>query len=157
MGYVENLRAVIGKMPVNLVATTVVVLNDKGEVLLQKRSEPYDTWGLPGGQIELGESTENAGKREVFEETGLLIDDLHLIGVFSGNENSHIRLKNGDEYYVILIAYYTQNFEGILKADGIETIECKFFNINTLPNNILERHLGVINKYLEVVQFNLHK
>lgn len=149
MGYVENLRAVIGTMPVNLVATTVVVLNDKGEILLQKRREPYGAWGLPGGLIELGESTENAGKREVFEETGLLINSLHLIDVFSGNENSHIRLKNGDEYYVVLIAYYTQNFKGDLKADGIETLECRFFDINSMPDNLLERHRGVINRYLE--------
>lgn len=151
MGYVKDLRAVIGAMPVNLVATTVVVLNDKGEVLLQKRSEPYGIWGLPGGQIELGECTESAGKREVFEETGLIIDDLHLIDVFSGNENCHIKLKNGDEYYAVLIAYYTQRYTGILKADGIETLECKFFNINNLPENILERHLCVINRYLDVV------
>jgi len=154
MGYVKNLRVVIGTMPVNLVATTVVVLNDKREVLLQKRSEPYGVWGLPGGQIELGESTENAGKREVFEETGLLIDDLHLIDVFSGNENSHIKLKNGDEYYAVLVAYYTQKYEGIIKADGVETLECKFFNINNLPDNLLERHLCVVNRYLEVEQLN---
>jgi ADP-ribose pyrophosphatase YjhB (NUDIX family) len=154
MGYVENLRSIIGTMPINLVATTVVVLNDKEEILLQKRNEPHGAWGLPGGQIELGESTENAGKREIFEETGLVIDDLNLIDVFSGNENSHIKLKNGDEYYVILIAYYTKNFKGDLKADGVETLECKFFNINDIPNSLLERHRRVLNRYLEVVKFN---
>jgi 8-oxo-dGTP pyrophosphatase MutT (NUDIX family) len=152
MGYVKNLRSIIGTMPVNLVATTVLMVNDKGEILLQKRSEPYGTWGLPGGQIELGESTEKAGIREVFEETGLIVDDLRLIDVFSGNEESHIKLNNGDEYYVVLAAYYTVNFKGDLKADGIETIECRFFNINDMPINLLERHKTVISRYLEKVR-----
>ncbi|MEG2018800.1 MAG: NUDIX domain-containing protein, partial [Clostridium sp.] len=81
MGYVENLRGIIGTTPVNFVASTVVVVNEAGQILLQKRSEPFGAWGIPGGMIELGESTEDAGRREIFEETGLVIDDLKLIDV----------------------------------------------------------------------------
>ncbi|EQB89916.1 8-oxo-dGTP pyrophosphatase MutT (NUDIX family) [Clostridium punense] len=153
MGYVEELRGIIGTRPVNFVATTVVVVNETGEILLQKRSEPFGAWGLPGGQIELGESTEDAGKREIFEETGLVIENLKLVDVFSGSDN-FVRLKNGDEYYVVLVAYYTKNFSGYLKADGIETLECGFFDINHIPDNTLERHKRVINRYLEVTKNN---
>lgn len=151
MGYVKNLRSVIGTMPVNLVATTVIVVNDKDEILLQKRREPYGAWGFPGGQIELGESTESAGKREVFEEIGITIDDLKLIDVFSGNKDSYIKLNNGDEYYVVLVAYYTKNFKGNLKADGVETLECRFFNLKDIPDCLLKRHRRVLNRYLEMV------
>ncbi|GKX65343.1 NUDIX hydrolase [Inconstantimicrobium mannanitabidum] len=152
MGYVKDLRAIIGTRPVNLVASTVIVTNHQNQILLQKRTEPYGSWGLPGGQIELGESTESAGKREVFEETGLIIDDLHLIDVFSGNADSHIQLKNGDEYYVVLVAYYTNNYKGTLKADGLETLECNFFSIDDIPTNTLKRHKDVIHRYLEIIK-----
>lgn len=42
----------------------VAVVNEKGELLLQKRRN--DLWGVPGGFMELGESTAEAGRREVF-------------------------------------------------------------------------------------------
>lgn len=43
-------------------------------------------WGVPGGFVELGESTEEAGRREVLEETGIEIGILQLVSVFSGKE-----------------------------------------------------------------------
>lgn len=151
MGYVEDLRLIVGNRAINLVATAVIVVNELNEILLQKRSEPYGSWGLPGGLIELGESTELAGKREVFEETGILVEDLKLIGVFSGKEDNYIRLKNGDEYYVVLTAYHTKCFTGALCADGNETLDCRFFDISEIPDKLLKRHKIIIEKYLEMI------
>lgn len=151
MGYVEDLRLVIGNKAINLVATAVIVVNESNEILLQRRSEPYGSWGLPGGLIELGESTESAGKREVFEETGVIVQDLKLIGVFSGEEDNYIKLKNSDEYYVVLVAYYSKCFTGTLCADGNETLECRFFDISKIPDKLLKRHEVVIEKYLEII------
>lgn len=150
MGYVEELRLEIGNRAINLVASTVIVVNEWDEILLQRRVEPYGSWGLPGGLIELGESTELAAKREVFEETGIRVQDLNLVGVFSGDEEHHIKLKNGDEYYVTLVAYYSKNFTGNLCADGNETLECRFFNRSEIPDDLLKRHQSVIETYLEI-------
>ncbi|MDK2562340.1 NUDIX domain-containing protein [Romboutsia sedimentorum] len=151
MGYVGDLRLLIGNKAINLVATAVIVVNELNEILLQKRSEPYGSWGIPGGLIELGESTESAGKREVFEETGVVVEDLKLIGVFSGEEDNYIKLQNGDEYYVVLVAYYTKCFTGTLCADGDETLDCRFFDISEIPDKLLKRHELVIKKYLEII------
>jgi 8-oxo-dGTP pyrophosphatase MutT (NUDIX family) len=147
MGYIEDLRKAIGHKLVNIAATAVIVEDGSGKVLLQKRSEPFETWGLPGGIMELGETSEAAGKREVFEETGLLIDDLKLIGVFSG-EKSYVKLNNGDEYYAVIIAYYSKNIRGNLKADGVESLECKFFRTDEIPDNMLSRHRFILEDYL---------
>ena len=61
MGYIEDLRKVVGNQPLILVGVAVAVINERGEFLLQKRSDGL--WGVPGGFIELGESTEEAGRR----------------------------------------------------------------------------------------------
>ena len=60
----------------------VVVRNEKGYILLEKRSD-CGWWGLPGGRIEPVESIIEAAVREVREETGLTIKVVRLIGVYS--------------------------------------------------------------------------
>ncbi|MBO1580059.1 NUDIX hydrolase [Bacillus sp. XF8] len=134
MGYIEDLRKIVGPRPLNLAGVAVAVLNDLGQILLQKRRS--GVWGVPGGFIELGESTEDAGRREVLEETGIEIGKLDLVGVFSGKE-FFVKLSNGDEFYPITIAYMSKEIKGgILQADGTESLEVKFFSLNQLPENI---------------------
>lgn len=52
MGYVEELRKIVGHRPLILVGAVVLVINEHGYVLLQQRTEPYGKWGLPGGLME---------------------------------------------------------------------------------------------------------
>lgn len=56
MGYIEELREIVGSRPLNLAGVAVAVLNDQGQILLQQRRNGM--WGVPGGFVELGESTE---------------------------------------------------------------------------------------------------
>ncbi|KIL50091.1 DNA mismatch repair protein MutT [Jeotgalibacillus alimentarius] len=136
MGYIENLRQKIGHDPVNLVGVTVAAFNDTGNILLQKR--PDGVWGLPGGLIELGESTESAARREVKEENGIEIGTLELVTVLSG-EDYYVKLPNGDEFFAITVVYYSKDVSGELTADGVETIETDFFPPNELPEGISPR------------------
>jgi ADP-ribose pyrophosphatase YjhB (NUDIX family) len=61
--------------PQPLVGVTVLIVNEKEEILLVKRrNEPgKNLWSFPGGLIELGESIKKTAEREVKEETGLKI------------------------------------------------------------------------------------
>ena len=59
----------------------VAVIED-GRVLLTQR-EDFEVWCLPGGQVESGESLAQAAVREVREETGLHIELLRLVGIYS--------------------------------------------------------------------------
>ncbi|AAS41208.1 MULTISPECIES: NUDIX hydrolase [Bacillus] len=134
MGYIEELRKVVGSRPLNLAGVAVAVFNKQGQILLQQRQNGI--WGVPGGFVELGESTEEAGRREVFEETGIEIGTLQLISVFSGKE-FFVKLPNGDEFYPITIAYLCKDIKGgLLKADGIESLSVQFFDFDKLPENI---------------------
>lgn len=145
MGYIEDLRKVVGNQPLILVGVAVAIINEKGEILLQKRRGGL--WGVPGGFMELGESTEEAGRREVLEETGLEIGKLELVGVFSGKQH-HVKLPNGDEFYPVTVAYVSKEIKGgVLQADGQETTEAKFFKVNELPEGLNPLIKGLIQQY----------
>jgi 8-oxo-dGTP pyrophosphatase MutT (NUDIX family) len=60
------------------------LVDRRGRLLLQQRRFPAGTWGLAGGLIELGESSEETCRREIWEETGLIAGSLQLINVYSG-------------------------------------------------------------------------
>jgi len=62
------------------ISAVVVARNAKGEILMVKMRKSQ-TYTFPGGFRDLGESLEDAAKRECFEETGFIIDDLKLLRV----------------------------------------------------------------------------
>ncbi|YAR63158.1 NUDIX hydrolase [Bacillus cytotoxicus] len=146
MGYVEELRKIVGHRPLILVGAVVLVINKKGEVLLQQRTEPYGKWGLPGGLMELGESPEETAYREVYEETGIHVKNLRLIHVFSG-ANYFTKLANGDEFQSVTTAYYTDEYEGNLNMNTAEAVQLAFFPIRELPDYMVGSHKKIIETY----------
>ncbi|WP_054711857.1 NUDIX hydrolase [Bacillus sp. JCM 19041] len=145
MGYIEDLRKIVGNQPLVLVGAGVAVMNEEGEFLLQKRFD--GTWSVPGGFLELGESTEEAARREVLEETGIEVGKLDLIDVISGKEY-FVKLPNGHEFYPITIAYGSKEIKGgVLKPDGHETIEAAFFKVDELPEGLHPMITKLIKHY----------
>ncbi|MFF2447845.1 NUDIX hydrolase [Neobacillus sp. NPDC058068] len=145
MGYIEELREIIGTRPLILVGAVVAVIDSHGKILLQKR--PEGIWGLPGGLLELGESAEEAGRREVFEETGVEIGELQLVDVFSGKQYFR-KLANGDEFYPVTIAYFSKDIKNsTIKIDGVESIDAGFFDIRELPEETSPLIKKVIKQY----------
>ncbi|MZQ85617.1 NUDIX domain-containing protein [Paenibacillus sp. 5J-6] len=147
MGYVEDLRKIVGTIPLILVGAVVIITDDDNKILLQKRRHhPVGRYGLPGGLMELGESTIETAQREVYEETGLKVSNLTLIDVFSGKDH-FIKAPNGDEFYVVVTAYWTKEFSGTLEINDEESMSLDFFNMDDLPENIPTSHKEMIHKY----------
>lgn len=145
MGYIEDLRKIIGTQPLILVGATVGVIDEKGRLLLQKR--PNGVWGLPGGLLELGESAEEAARREVYEETGVEVGELQLVEVFSGKQY-FVELPNGDQFYPVTIAYLSRDIKNSeIKIDGKESLDAQFFDLQELPEQTSPLVRKLIKQY----------
>ena len=101
--YIMDLRKIVGHRPLLQVGASVIVEDKEGRILLQLRSDNH-CWGYAGGSVELDEDVEEAAKRELFEETGLVAKELTLFGVFSGKD-THYVYPNGDEVSNVDIVY----------------------------------------------------
>lgn len=132
MGYIMDLRKVVGKRPLIMASAGTLIFNKKGDVLLQQRTDNHK-WGLPGGSMELGETFEEVAIREAKEEVGLTIRNLKIFNVYSGKELHYI-YPNGDEIYNAAVVYECREFEGKIVKDEEETLDVRFFSIEELPD-----------------------
>ena len=63
MSYIGEMRKYVGHAPIMAVAAMGILYNEEKGLLLEKRTDTGE-WCTPGGAIELGESLEDALKRE---------------------------------------------------------------------------------------------
>jgi mutator protein MutT len=97
-----------------IVGVGAVIISD-GKILLEKRkNEPgKGKWSIPGGLVELGETTEATVVREVKEETGLDVEQPEHIDVVNNitlDDNGEIK------YHFVIIDYFVKLKGGTLKA-----------------------------------------
>jgi 8-oxo-dGTP diphosphatase len=117
-------------MPINSARLRVAVsalLFDEHRVLLAHRRD-IDWWNLPGGGMELGETVEEAVKREVLEETGLVVEVGQLVGVYSKPQKQEV-----------VLAFRCRKVGGVL-TETEESRECRYFLPDNLPINTLPKH-----------------
>ncbi|WP_101846012.1 NUDIX hydrolase [Halobacillus sp. Marseille-P3879] len=148
MSYVEELRKLVGSRPLILTGAVVAIFNGQNQLLLQQRTHPDRVWGLPGGLMELGESTEATAMREVKEETNLTVKNLKLIDIYSGKDFYTVA-QNGDQYYSVTAAYYTYTFDGELSANKQESYQCRFFDTEKLPEQMVGSHRKIVSDLLK--------
>ena len=117
-----------------LVAAGVLVR--RGEhVLLQRRGDD-GTWGLPGGRLEPGETLEQAARRELREETGLVAGRLDLLDVYSGPDFV-VSYPDGYQAFVVGATYGTDDVLGRPRPDEDgETVELDWFPASGLPSHV---------------------
>ncbi|MBR0541666.1 MAG: NUDIX hydrolase [Clostridia bacterium] len=147
MGYIEELRKIIGHRCISLTGSVVIITDSEGRILLQKRTHPKGRWGLPGGLMELGESCEETAVREVREETSLEIENLKLFGVYSGKDY-YCTGETGDEWYVVVIAYTCGTFSGEVKINDGESEELRWFLPDEIPESLANSHREIIMDYI---------
>lgn len=150
MGYIEDLRTLVGKMPVILVGAVIILIDQHKSILLQERIHPKKVWGLPGGLMELGESTEETAKRELWEETGLQVNNLQLLSVYSGSDYYTVA-ANGDPFYTVTTAYYSSDFSGTLEVNKEEAYSLAYYPLDKLPDEMVGSHRRMILDYIQKI------
>jgi 8-oxo-dGTP diphosphatase len=114
-----------GAMKTPLLAVDAVILFGSDLVLIKRDNPPYQgSYALPGGFVEVGESTEDAVRREASEETGLEIELLGLVGVYS----DPARDPRG---HVVSVSYLAAG-RGELRA-GSDARSVEAFSFDHLP------------------------
>lgn len=132
MGYIRELRALIGHRPIVMPGTLAVISNPDGEVLFIRRGDT-GRWSLPGGMVEPGQSARETLAREVYEETGLRFAKASPFGIYSHPRNS-IVYPNGDQVQPFTVVFLVEEWEGDIRTDGVESLEIAFFPPQHLPD-----------------------
>ena len=149
MGYIQEIRKYVGHSPIMVTAAMCIIYDKEKGILLEKITN-NGMWCVPGGALELGETLEEALKREVKEETSLDIFNPKLFDVKAG---VHMVYPNNDEVYYTDVVYEINEYEGELKPDE-ESKELVWVPIDKLPDNIMPTQIEYIEKIVSKIKNN---
>jgi len=141
--YLRRVRSRIGNDFLLVPSVTALVFDERQRVLLVRPWRRDNVWVPPGGAVDPDEAPQDALVREVWEETGLLVEPTQLRGVFGGPEY-RVWYANGDEVGYTMAVYECRVTSGALKADGDEIAEARYFAQDELAAVTLSRWARVI-------------
>ncbi|WP_308098984.1 NUDIX hydrolase [Streptococcus equi] len=145
--YISYIRSKVGHDKVILTFAGGILANAEGKVLLQLRADKK-TWAIPGGAMELGESSAETCRREFYEETGITVEPLRLLNVYTNFEETY---PNGDKVQTVVMLY-----EVIAKADKAitdyqndETLRLGYFSREEIAelSSISDKHRLMLAEY----------
>jgi 8-oxo-dGTP diphosphatase len=123
----------------------IIVVNDKGEILIGKRKNshaPY--YSIPGGHMEIGETFTQCAAREMEEETGIIIRNPEVIAI----TNNLVTFQESGKHY-ISVALLVTDFTG--NAELKEPDKCEgwlWINPKEVPNPQFDASEQSIQCYL---------
>lgn len=97
-------------------------------LLIQRKNEPCKgKWAFPGGFMDIDETTIDAARRELKEETGLVVGELHRVGIFDA-------VDRDPRERTITVAYYTI-LDKPAEVSGLDdAAQAKWFSLTELPD-----------------------
>lgn len=117
-----------------------VLIEKDGKLLMGKRLNVTGEgdWGFIGGHVDSGENIEQAAIREVFEETGLKLNNLEFLGIIN---QSHQPSSMPPTRHYIQTVFYCKDFTGeVENKEPQYCSELKWFEKNNLPEEMFFAH-----------------
>jgi len=130
----------------------VMILNEKNQLLLGLRNDDEKkadtelhlegTWTMPGGKIEYGETFEQAGIREVEEETSLKVAEEDIVPIC-------VQTDKNEHAHFVTVGLLAKKFSGEVKTmEPEEIVDWKWFDLDKLPKNMYFPSKKVLENYL---------
>ena len=140
--YIKQIRKIIGHKPMLIPHAVVILLNAENKILFEVRADD-GYLDFPGGSVDLGEEVIDTAKRELYEETGLIADELELFDVYSGPLTKYTYF-NKDVIYGVDTFYVCKKYHGELKPQKEEVRELLFLDANDINGKLSPRNKKVI-------------
>ena len=130
--YYPILRKELGSAQIILPGGSAVIFNDEGQVMVVHEVSS-NRWDLPSGFSDLGESSSATIVREVKEETGLTIEPVKLLGLYTEPPYSQVKIaNNGDQIQLVDLILECRIIEGEFNPQDNEVDGLKFMDIDEL-------------------------
>jgi 8-oxo-dGTP diphosphatase len=126
-------------------ADCVVITNEQQPkvLLIQRGNEPFKgCWAFPGGFMDMDETTEHCAVRELKEETGLAVSDLHQIGTYS-------KIDRDPRGRTISVAYLVIIDSPVEVTGQDDATKAEWFPITNLPHIAFD-HFDIMQDALRI-------
>lgn len=148
--YLPYLRKKVGHDLVLSVGLSVLLVDEKRQLVLLEKRTDNGLYCLPGGSIDLGEKVLEGARRELFEETGITVGSLSLFLILSG-EQARLSYPNGDvTEYCDLIFFSPIDSTAVCPRKDKESTAVDFVPLSALPpkESFLRGTWRILEKYL---------
>ncbi|WP_104180127.1 NUDIX domain-containing protein [Arthrobacter sp. B0490] len=139
--FVVDLRRKIGHDPLWLPGVGGVVLDGDGRVLLGQRADS-GRWAIITGMVDPGEQPAVALRREVEEETGVVVEVEYLLAT---GVDGPITFPNGDVCTFLTLDFRCRWVSGTARVNDDESLDVRWFPLDALPD-LRPRHLALVRQ-----------
>lgn len=150
-GYIKQMREIVGHKTIIQCSASVICVDDSGKILLGKRNDNH-MLGYSGGSLEIDEYVEDCARRELYEEMGIIAEELEFFCVNSGPE-AHYIYPNGDEVSNFEIVYLCKQWQGFPKPNDGEMTDLRFYELSEIKLNEISPPIrNVVSKYINMFE-----
>ena len=139
--YIHKIRSKLGQEKFIHPAARIIVENQHKEVLTIERKD-NGKLGIPAGSLEEGETIEACIIREVYEETGIRVRNLQVIGISSNPQIETVKYPNGDEIQYFTVEFYSNDWEGTIKVHDKDEVKRAMFTDRSVKEKLPENELS---------------